>query len=159
MCTSIIEIATACGMAKRGDDWFPLTHSVVAYDHARHAHEGDVITLDFINTGLEPGARDAALHAVVHGHEPALVLECVLVGVLRVVRAALVPGDDGVGGAAGGFADRSAAGGKGEGDDGGRERGGDAMVHDDERISDVERAEISGDPRGTGRCPWRRAPR
>jgi hypothetical protein len=57
MCTSIIEIAPAEGMAKRGDQWFPLTHSVVAYDHARHAHFGDVITLDFINTGLEPGAR------------------------------------------------------------------------------------------------------
>jgi hypothetical protein len=57
MCTSIIEIARAEGMAKRGDDWFSLTHSVVAYDHARHAHFGDVITLDFINTTLEPGAR------------------------------------------------------------------------------------------------------
>jgi len=30
---------------------------VVAYDHARHAPLGDVITLDFINSGLEPGAR------------------------------------------------------------------------------------------------------
>jgi hypothetical protein len=30
---------------------------VVAYDHARHAPLGDVITLDFINIGLEPGAR------------------------------------------------------------------------------------------------------
>jgi hypothetical protein len=30
---------------------------VVAYDHARHAQLGDVITLDFINTGLDPGAR------------------------------------------------------------------------------------------------------
>jgi hypothetical protein len=57
MCTSIIEIAPACGMAKRGDEWFPLSHSVIAYDHARHAHAGDVITLDFINTELEPGAR------------------------------------------------------------------------------------------------------
>jgi hypothetical protein len=57
MCTSIIEIARAEGMAKRGDQWFPLTHSVVAYDHARHAHFGDVITLDFINTGLDAGAR------------------------------------------------------------------------------------------------------
>ena len=44
-------------MAKRGDDWFPLSQAVVAYDHARHAPLGDVITLDFINTGLEPGAR------------------------------------------------------------------------------------------------------
>ena len=57
MCTSIIEIARAEGMAKRGDEWFPLTQAVVAYDHARHAPLGDVITLDFINTGLEPGAR------------------------------------------------------------------------------------------------------
>jgi len=30
---------------------------VVAYDHARHAHLGDVITLDFLNSELEPGAR------------------------------------------------------------------------------------------------------
>jgi hypothetical protein len=57
MCTSIIEIVDADGMAKRGDQWFPLTQAVVAYDHARHAPLGDVITLDFINTGLEPGAR------------------------------------------------------------------------------------------------------
>ena len=58
MCTSIVEIARAEGMAKRGDDWwFPLSEAVVAYDHARHAPLGDVITLDFINTGLDPGAR------------------------------------------------------------------------------------------------------
>ena len=57
MCTSIIEIARAEGMAKRGDDWFPLSQAVVAYDHARHAPLGDVITLDFINTALGPGAR------------------------------------------------------------------------------------------------------
>jgi hypothetical protein len=44
-------------MAKCGDEWFPLSQAVVAYDHARHAPLGDVITLDFINTGLEPGAR------------------------------------------------------------------------------------------------------
>jgi hypothetical protein len=59
MCTSIIEIAPAEGMAKRGDEWFPLTRSVVAYDHARHAPLGDVITLDFFNTGLDAGARAA----------------------------------------------------------------------------------------------------
>ncbi|HET6237644.1 MAG TPA: DUF6295 family protein [Acetobacteraceae bacterium] len=59
MCTSIIEIAHAEGMAKRGDEWFDLTHSVVAYDHARHAQLGDVITLDFYNTRLDPGARAA----------------------------------------------------------------------------------------------------
>jgi uncharacterized protein DUF6295 len=57
MCTSIVEIVAAEGMAKREDEWFPLTHAVVAYDHARHAVLADVITLDFINNALPPGAR------------------------------------------------------------------------------------------------------
>ncbi len=57
MCTSIIEIARAEGMAKRGDEWFPLSQAVVAYDHARHAPLGDVITLDFIIGSLGAGAR------------------------------------------------------------------------------------------------------
>jgi hypothetical protein len=30
---------------------------VVAYDHASHTPLGDVITLDFVNTELDPGAR------------------------------------------------------------------------------------------------------
>ena len=59
MCTSIIEIARAEGMSKRGDQWFPLSQTVVAYDHARHAPLGDVITLDFFNTELGAGARAA----------------------------------------------------------------------------------------------------
>ena len=57
MCTSIVEIVAAEGMAKREDAWFPLTHAVVAYDHARHALLDDVICIDFINTALPPGAR------------------------------------------------------------------------------------------------------
>jgi hypothetical protein len=57
MCTSIIEIARADGMAKRGNEWFQLSRAVVAYDHARHAQLCDVITLDFINTDLDPSAR------------------------------------------------------------------------------------------------------
>ena len=59
MCTSIVEIAPAEGMAKADGAWFPVTHSVVAYDHARHALLADVITLDFINTDLPPGSRAA----------------------------------------------------------------------------------------------------
>jgi hypothetical protein len=67
MCTSIVEIAPAEGMAKSaakaatqgGDDWFKITHAVVAYDHARHALLDDAITLDFVNTGLPVGARAA----------------------------------------------------------------------------------------------------
>jgi hypothetical protein len=57
MCTSIIETARVEGMAKRGDTWFPLAQTVVAYDHARHAPLGDVITLDFLNGVLGPSAR------------------------------------------------------------------------------------------------------
>ena len=30
---------------------------MVAYDHARHALLADVITIDFVNSGLPPGAR------------------------------------------------------------------------------------------------------
>ena len=44
-------------MAQRGNEWFPLSQTVVAYDHARHAPLGDVITLDFLNTRLGPAAR------------------------------------------------------------------------------------------------------
>lgn len=57
MCTSIVEIIPAEGMAKRGNEWFALTQAVVAYDHARHAPLADVITLDFINAHLDAGAR------------------------------------------------------------------------------------------------------
>src|SRR5262245_55462038 len=59
MCTSIVEVTPAAGMAKSADGWFPLTHSVVAYDHARHAVLADVITLDFVNSAMAPGARAA----------------------------------------------------------------------------------------------------
>jgi hypothetical protein len=59
MCTSIVEIVPAEGVAKADGEWFPVTHSVVAYDHARHAVLADVITLDFINTAMPPGARAA----------------------------------------------------------------------------------------------------
>ena len=57
MCTSIVEIVPVEGMAKRGEDWFALTQAVVAYDPARHAPLADAITLDFVNSGLDAGAR------------------------------------------------------------------------------------------------------
>jgi hypothetical protein len=52
MCTSIVEIAPAEGIAKRGDEWFPLSQAVVAYDHAACAFW----RCDH-NTDLGPGAR------------------------------------------------------------------------------------------------------
>jgi hypothetical protein len=59
MCTSIVEMAPAEGMAKREDKWFALTDAVVAYDHARHALLDDVITIDFVNVDLPPSERAA----------------------------------------------------------------------------------------------------
>ena len=59
MCTSIVEITQASGMAKREDTWFDLSHAVVAYDHARHAMLDDCITIDFINDKLDAGSRAA----------------------------------------------------------------------------------------------------
>lgn len=59
MCTSIVEIAVAEGMAKGEKEWFSLSHAVVAYDHARHALLDDAITIDFVNTAMESGARAA----------------------------------------------------------------------------------------------------
>jgi hypothetical protein len=59
MCTSIVEIVSANGMAKGEDSWFLLTQAVVSYDHARHAILDDAITIDFINRDLPPGARAA----------------------------------------------------------------------------------------------------
>lgn len=59
MCTSIVEVVSAEGMAKGEDAWFRLTHAAVAYDHARHALLDDAITIDFVNSGLPPGARAA----------------------------------------------------------------------------------------------------
>lgn len=59
MCTSIVEIAPADGMAKGENAWFPVSHAVVSYDHARHALLADAITIDFVNHQLPPGARAA----------------------------------------------------------------------------------------------------
>lgn len=59
MCTSIVEIAPALGMAKDSDAWFPLSHAVVSYDHARHALLADAITIDFVNESLPASARAA----------------------------------------------------------------------------------------------------
>ena len=57
MCTSIVEIIRAEGMAQRGDDWFTLAQAVVTYDHARHAPLEDVITLDFVDATQRTGVE------------------------------------------------------------------------------------------------------
>ncbi len=57
MCTSIVEVTKAEGMAKGEDGWFPVTQAVVSYDHARHALLADAITIDFFNESLPPSQR------------------------------------------------------------------------------------------------------
>ena len=59
MCTSILEIVAADGAGRGDDGWFPLTHSVVSYDHPHHAWLEEAITIDFVNRALGPRARVA----------------------------------------------------------------------------------------------------
>ena len=59
MCTSIVEIVAAEGAGKSAEGWFDLTHAVVSYDHPHHALLEEAITIDFVNSGLGPGARVA----------------------------------------------------------------------------------------------------
>jgi hypothetical protein len=60
MCTSIVEVIAANGMARGDNEWFHVERAVVAYDHARHAPLGDVITLDFLAADEAPLARAGA---------------------------------------------------------------------------------------------------
>lgn len=59
MCTSIVEIARADGMAKGKDGWFTVTEAVVTYDHPHFALLADGINIDFVNPAMGPGARAA----------------------------------------------------------------------------------------------------
>ena len=59
MCTSIVRIAEAKGAGRSREGWFPLTRSVVAYDHPQHALLEEAITLDFVNPSKGVGARAA----------------------------------------------------------------------------------------------------
>jgi Family of unknown function (DUF6295) len=59
MCTSIVEVVGADGAGKGDGGWFKLTHAVVSYDHPHHALLEEAITIDFLNSALEPGARVA----------------------------------------------------------------------------------------------------
>ncbi len=63
MCTSIVEIVRAEGMAQRGDTWFTLSQAVVTYDHARHAPLEDVITLDFVDAGSSRAGVELTLES------------------------------------------------------------------------------------------------
>jgi hypothetical protein len=59
MCTSIVEIVAADGAGKSSEGWFPLTHSVVTYDHPHYAFLDDAIVIDFVNQAHGPSSRAA----------------------------------------------------------------------------------------------------
>lgn len=59
MCTSIVEIVKAEGAGRGNDGWFPLTNSVVSYDHPHYAMLEVAITIDFVNHARGPSARAA----------------------------------------------------------------------------------------------------
>ena len=59
MCTSVVEIVPAEGAGKSEIGWFPVTSTVVSYDHPHHALLEEAITIDFVNADLGPGARAA----------------------------------------------------------------------------------------------------
>jgi len=59
MCTSVVEIVPAAGMARGSRGWFELTRAVVSYDHPHHALLEEAMCLDFVNPAEGPGARAA----------------------------------------------------------------------------------------------------
>lgn len=59
MCTSVVEVVRAEGAGKGDGGWFPVTGTVVSYDHPHHALLEEAITIDFVNPALGPGARAA----------------------------------------------------------------------------------------------------
>jgi hypothetical protein len=59
VCTSIVEIVAAAGMARGEDGWFEVTQAVISYDHPHHALLEEAVCIDFVNPDLAPGSRAA----------------------------------------------------------------------------------------------------
>ena len=59
MCTMIALKTSVTGGGKGNEGWFPVTQANVGYDHAAYMQNGHALLLDFVNPGLEPGARVA----------------------------------------------------------------------------------------------------
>jgi hypothetical protein len=59
MCTLIQMRTPVSGAGKGTSGWFPLTQANVGYDHASSLRQEHALLLDFVNPGLDPGARVA----------------------------------------------------------------------------------------------------
>jgi hypothetical protein len=59
MCTYIQTRTPVSGAGKGNSGWFPLTQANVAYDHAASLRQEHALLLDFVNPGLDVGARVA----------------------------------------------------------------------------------------------------
>ena len=59
MCTMIALKAPVTGGGKGAQGWFPVTQANVGYDHTTYMQNEHALLLDFVNPGLDPGARVA----------------------------------------------------------------------------------------------------
>jgi hypothetical protein len=59
VCTMISLTKAINGSGKGSKGWFPLTESVVGYDHATHSSDEHALLIDFVNYGIGTDARVA----------------------------------------------------------------------------------------------------
>jgi uncharacterized protein DUF6295 len=59
MCTSISMRTAVTGAGIGTAGWFPVTQANVGYDHAASLRQEHAVLLDFVNPGLDVGARVA----------------------------------------------------------------------------------------------------
>ncbi len=59
MCTYVTEQSATEGSGKGAAGWFPLTSTIVYFDHPVHAQAGHTLNLDFVNPGRGASARVA----------------------------------------------------------------------------------------------------
>ena len=59
MCTMIAMRAQINGTGKGAEGWFPVTQANVGFDHPGQFRAEHALLLDFVNPGMEVGARVA----------------------------------------------------------------------------------------------------
>jgi Family of unknown function (DUF6295) len=59
VCTMISMTEAIRGTGKGTKGWFPLTESVVGYDHSTHSSDEHSLLIDFVNYGIGTDARVA----------------------------------------------------------------------------------------------------